>query len=90
MSFGLRVWDGAGNQILNIVDRLTRFISQFNLSIGANSSVTVSVPGITADGTWFVYYVEPFAGATINNGSVTVNNGLATSSISVVLLVFRC
>lgn len=90
MSYGLQVRDGANNIILTITDRLTRFITQFTVSVGAKSSVTIGVSGITPDGTWFAYYFDPFAGVTINNGSVTVYNGEPRSSITVTVFIFRC
>jgi hypothetical protein len=90
MSYGLQVRDGAGNVILTITDRLTRFIAQYSVSVSASSTTNVSIPDITADGTWFVYYLDRSASCSINNGSVSCFNTSTTTAITFNLLVFRC
>ena len=59
MSHGLRVWDASGNIIVDITDRITKLVSthSFSKSLVTNDSLVthdVSVPGILADGSWFV------------------------------------
>jgi len=88
MSYGLQVRDGANNIILTITDRLTRFIAEYIVTVPTRSTITVSIPGITPDGTWFVYYIEPQIGLQISTGFVTLNNPF--SSTTTRLLVFRC
>ena len=59
MSYGLRVWDASGNIIVDITDRITKLVSTHSFSkllVTEVSLVThdVSVPGILANGSWFV------------------------------------
>ena len=59
MSYGLRVWNASGNIIVDITDRITKLVSthSFSKSLVTNDSLVthdVSVPGILADGSWFV------------------------------------
>ena len=61
MSYGLRVWGASNGIIVDITDRITKLVSIHSFS---KSLVTdyynslaihdVSVPGISADGSWFV------------------------------------
>lgn len=86
MSYGLRVWDSSGALTLDVTNRITRIISSHAFSIGANSMQTISVPGITTDGTWVAY--APLAPCRINSGSVTVYNRF-DSALSGILIVLR-
>ena len=52
MSYGLRVWNASGVLELDITNRLIRMHSKHSYSIAINSNTTISVPGITTDGTW--------------------------------------
>ena len=59
MSYGLRVWDASGGLIVDITDRITKLVARYSFSkslVKGDSLVThdVSVPGILADGSWFV------------------------------------
>ena len=59
MSYGLRVWDASGNIIVDITDRITKLVSTHSFSkyvVKGGGPVThdVPVPGILADGSWFV------------------------------------
>jgi len=52
---GLKVWDGAGNVVLDISDRLSRALGSF--SVGSNaapSSGSFSVPGLTTGTFWYI------------------------------------
>ena len=55
MTYGLQIWDSSGNNILDVNDRLTRFHSSvyFENAIAANATLSINVPGLTTDGTWF-------------------------------------
>ena len=71
MSHGLRVWDASGNIIVDITDRITKLASTHSFSkylVINDSLVThdVSVPGISADGSWFVQGITkpPQAGSS--------------------------
>ena len=90
MSYGLQVRDASNNIILNTTDRITRFIAQYSVSVSAASTTNVSVADITADGTWFVYYLNRSASCSINSGSVSCYNTSTTTAITFNLLIFRC
>ena len=56
MSQGIKVWDAAGQLILDVTDRLARYHSTIVLSsIAPRTSGTFSVPGYALDGTWFFF-----------------------------------
>lgn len=90
MSYGLQVRDGSGNVILTITDRITRFIAQYSVFVSPSSTTTISVSNITADGTWFAYYLNTSISCSINNGSVSCSNTSKTTGITFTLLIFRC
>lgn len=56
MSFGLKVWDASGVLTLDIIDRLPRYWGSYAFSFSTKSA-TVSVPGMSTDGTWAVAVV---------------------------------
>lgn len=80
MPYGLRVWDSSGNLTLDTTDRITRFVTSITPgTIAANSTVSYSVPGIVADGTWFIVVYNTFmpAANAFYSGivlSITTNN----------------
>lgn len=74
MAYGLEVYDGAGNVVISITDRLTRFHSEYTLTLKYNQSTTITVAGMTSDGTWAVISQLYSFAFTINNGSFTVTN----------------
>lgn len=89
MSQGLQVRDASGTVILTITDRLTRFIAQYSVFVGASSTTNVGVGGITGDGTWFIYYLFNGVSCSINNGFVSCFN-TSNTGVTFNLLVFRC
>jgi hypothetical protein len=76
MAYGLKILDGAGRLLLDVVDRNPRLWSTHTISGGTQpgqvSSGFVSVPGMARDGTWFVTAsaVTPFAGGYFIGGTV--------------------
>lgn len=92
MSFGLRVWDAAGNVALDIGDRVMRYISSHSYTIPTNStSISISVPGMVNDGTWVVVP----AGIEIHHWAVVGSNLFTMARLgdqgneSSIALVFR-
>ena len=55
MAYGIRCWDSGGNLKLDITNRLIRMYGKYSYSIAQNSNTTISVPGITTDGTWMAF-----------------------------------
>lgn len=90
MSYGLRVWDSSGVLSLEITNRLSRFSSQhaFSFSSGIQQNQSISVPGITTDGTWLAVVSSKGVWVTVNNGSVRLDK-LWYAAVSGVLLVFK-
>lgn len=79
MTQGLQVFDAAGNIVLDVTDRLTRFIVSGSYQAPAGSpsfpTVFVSVSGMINDGTWIaVASSGPGSGnpVTITNGGFNV------------------
>jgi hypothetical protein len=95
MSQGLQVWDGSGNQILTVTDRITRFIQSTAVFVNYqvnNGTVVIPVAGLVLDGTWFVYAstgdsIASFT-CTVSTGSVTLQ-AIGTFQNTVNVLVFR-
>lgn len=63
MSYGLEVWNSAGVQTLDVTDRMSRIHGSYSGSIAFAATgdaylrpgtLTVTVPGITNDGSWLV------------------------------------
>ncbi len=60
MSQGLRVWNSSGVLTLDITDRITKRHGVYTATIGASAtSVTVSVSGMSNDGSWFAVLRAP-------------------------------
>lgn len=54
MAYGLKIWDGNSNVILDTTDRIIRYHSTVSLStIGPFQTLSINVPGLAIDGTWF-------------------------------------
>lgn len=57
MSSGIKVWNAAGQVIIDVSDRLAYHHSTINLwNIGTRASSTISIPGYSTDGTWFLFF----------------------------------
>lgn len=64
MSYGLQLWDSAGNLSLDTTSRLTRYVASFSGTIDARDyshpnpymlmQLNIGVSGIANDGTWGV------------------------------------
>lgn len=86
MSYGLRVWDAAGNLTLDVSDRLSRYFGSYSVTTNGHiDSQNISVPGIADDGTWAVRvstgaFVEIFSGYL----KVTQTASTATSETTTV------
>jgi hypothetical protein len=71
MAYGLQVYRSDGALVLDISSRLTRNVTSFNVALN-NSGQGVSVPGITADGTWLAFPSHTYATVRIFDGYVYV------------------
>lgn len=81
MAVGIKVWDDSTPPKIRLdtTDRAMRYAYFFSGSVAANSSVTLSAPGLTADGTWCVnaHRYEPwpdFATVTIGLNQIVFSN----------------
>lgn len=95
MTQGLRVFDASGAQLLNVTDRITRFIQSTSVFLNYqvnNGTFVIPVAGLVLDGTFFVHSSSQDSIAsfttTINNGSVTLQ-AIGTFQNTVNVLVFR-
>jgi hypothetical protein len=96
MSYGLKVWDEAGQLQLDTSDRLGRFQGSITLgSIPKRTSVNYSVPGYTLDGTWFCYLSNArsyaYISITEQAGNINVFNTDYVSSrgLEASIFIFR-
>lgn len=56
MSYGLEVSNSAGQVVLTVDSRLARYVDSYTIpTIAARSTVNISVPGYSTDGTWFIF-----------------------------------
>jgi hypothetical protein len=81
MPTGIRVWDDSTPPKIRLdtTDRAMRYAYFFSGSLAANSSVTLSAPGLSNDGTWCVnasrYEPWPdFASVTIGTNQIVFSN----------------
>lgn len=89
MAYGLRTFDGFGNLIVDITDRLTRYVASAYVSLGPQSSTFVFVSGMSDDGTWAVIGMQNFLGVKYGNNGFTVSNSSASSTVAANLYIFR-
>ena len=91
MAYGLETFNAAGVAVIRVTDRLTRIHSVINVGpiSGGGNSTSVSVSGISTDGTWAVLSSNVRLGTTIQSGSVLVSNqtDAAESTILTILRV---
>lgn len=73
MSYGLRVWNGAGQLRLEISDVLTRLRSTGSFTLARGATTSISVPGLTPDDSWVVIVTGPNV-PIIYSGSFSVTN----------------
>jgi hypothetical protein len=50
--YGFEVYNSSGTPVVTITDRLVRYVSYHTGTLTANQSTTISVSGLTNDGTW--------------------------------------
>lgn len=81
MPTGIRIWDDSTPPKIRLdtTDRAMRYAYFFSGTLSANSSVTLSAPGLSTDGTWGVnahrYEVYPdLASVTIGTNQITMSN----------------
>ena len=79
MSYGLEVWNASGVKTLHYTSRLTRFHSKHLVGV-APGVVYVSVPGISANGSWFVYQAGYFFGGVEYPGTMNIERGVFIES----------
>lgn len=87
MSFGLRVWDSSEVETVDLTTRLTRFVGVFELT-GSAAWQFISVPEMTADGTWAAVVTRLEFSVRVTNGGFEVK-GATSFPWPVSVLVFR-
>ncbi len=86
--YGLQIFDASGNVLVDVVDRLTRLHSKYILTVPANSSVFITVSGMTTDGKWALLPGDPmFIGCTVESGGFLVKNPLSSPLDTIVTVM---
>lgn len=97
MPSGLQVFDENGNIVLDLTDRLFRYVgsgtittSNGDVNAHFKSSASVSVPGMSMDGSWLV---QAYANGTeinvcVNSGGFQIN--ASRKSLAVTYDIYRC
>jgi len=80
MDYGLRCFDSSGNVTIDITDRLTRFHSDYSVSLSYNQTTTIAINGFVDDGTWVVICDNYWYTITRNSGSITLKNNYGGTS----------
>lgn len=66
MSYGLRVFDAGGAKVLDVSDRLTRYVSSYSINLPAGTMlVTIPNSEVYNDGTWFVFHKSNVSGSEV-------------------------
>lgn len=91
MSHGLEIYDATGAALLTVSSRITRLIASYSGTVAANTTITVTVPGISLDGTWAVHLADNvrFVELLVISGAVKVKNMKGSESNTWTFLVFR-
>lgn len=95
MSYGLLVFDGTGEKLLDTSDRLFRYVGEFQTgTIQPGSCKTIKIAGMENNGKWFFDYRGTRHVSTsiriITGGILVCNNGGSTvTQPNLVFEVFR-
>jgi len=92
MAYGLQIWDSSGNVRLDTSDRECRYVGFFTGSVGAGSSVTVTVSGMATDGTWGLNelaYSNFYVSVSMGSGQFVISNSDQYNSHDYKVQVFR-
>tara|TARA_R110002153_G_scaffold105017_2_gene243219 strand:+ start:181 stop:462 length:282 start_codon:yes stop_codon:yes gene_type:complete len=92
MAYGLQIWDASGNVRMDTTDREVRFVAYYTGSTAANSSTTISVAGLSNDGTWGLNdtaYGNVDASLSIGSGEFTHTNSNSFNAVNYSIQVFR-
>ena len=73
MAFGANFYDASGALRISIGDRLQRYYGTYSYSGVYTTTVTVSVPGMSSDGTWSVVPTDQLHIINIGTDQFTVN-----------------
>ena len=91
MAYGLQIYDASSNLTLDSNWRLIRFSAFYSGTVTFGTPVTISVTGLTNDGTWgYNNSVEDAwdIKTPLNSGSITVT-ALVSGTQSYKILLFR-
>jgi hypothetical protein len=75
MAFGLEVRDASNNIAMTLTDRLARMHGMGSVSLAAGAAASITVTGMTTDGTWTVYLYDSTGTSGVNaDTSISANN----------------
>lgn len=92
MAYGLKIYDASGNIRLDTTDRECRYVGLFTGSVGSSSSVTVTVSGMSTNGTWGLNelaYSNFYVSVSMGSGQFVVSNADQYNSHDYEVQVFR-
>jgi hypothetical protein len=92
MAYGLQVWNSNGVIRLDTTDREFRYVAQYTGSISANSTITITLTGLSTDGTWGINEQSEYGFSTnvsIGTNTITVQNTNTYQSSTYSIQVFR-
>jgi hypothetical protein len=92
MAYGLKVYDASSNIRLDTTDREFRYVAFYTGSVAASASTTVSVSGLTNDGTWGLNETQGsnlYLDLSIGTNQFTVTNTNGFNSGTYNVQVFR-
>jgi hypothetical protein len=73
MAYGLQIWDETGQLTFDTDSRITRFIGVYSYAaFNSSTPQSITVPGISTDGTWAIVPQTPTISLQVNTGYVLV------------------
>lgn len=93
MAYGLKIFAPNGSDVrLDTTDREIRFVAYYSGTTAASSTTTITVSGMSSDGTWGLNdtaYNNLTASLAIGSGQFTHTNSNALQAAPYTIQVFR-
>lgn len=89
MTYGFQAFDSAGNITIDVTDRLTRFHSDYTVSVQGNGGTTnLTITGYSSDQSWLIVCDNYWFTITSSYNGITVKNNYG-SALSGYIQVYR-
>jgi len=92
MAYGLKVYDASGNVRLDTTDREFRYVAFYSGSLSANTTLNITVAGLSTDGTWGLNEEGDFGfniDVSFSTNTLTVTNNNQYNAYPYYVQVFR-